>query len=86
MLRIALLRYGAAQGLPNLSPAECLAILGTIAGSREGRRAARLLDAAAAGEGSATARRKRPGRRLERKRPTRGAARIWETRDDGTSR
>ena len=84
MLRIALLRHGAARGLPNLSPEQCSAILRMVAGSREGRRAARLLEAAVAGEGNGAAGRRRRPHPITRKRPSRGAASKWETRNDGT--
>ena len=71
MLRVALLRYGAAQGLPNLSPAACLAILHELGRSREGRRAARLLNGASAGKARAAAGRARPAFGIAHKRRAR---------------
>ena len=71
MLRVALLRYGAAQGLPNLSPAACLAILQELARSKEGRRAARLLKRATAGKGKAASGRARPASGIAHRRRAR---------------
>jgi len=75
MLRVALLRYGAAHGLPNLPPAACKATLRQLAGSKEGRRALRLWDKSVAGRGRAAS---RPVRRA------RGAVKSREIGEHGT--